>query len=263
MAGKGCISLVRADKILTRIAHVGAASFTQLHKDFDLPKSSLLNILDTMVECGLLIKNDARQYQLGIKVYELGCQSLHRRNLFEITKRPMQELAMKTGLICHLGTIEDFHALYLDKVESPLSKPTERSWVGKKLDFHSTALGKALLAWKPEGELRLYLDQIELAQYTPKTITDRSMFIEELKLTRRRGWGLDAEESSPQAVCLSTPVFDLAGRVNYAVSLSADPTTFTSDRIEGYLRMLADCSLQISRGLGYGGPVPALLASAS
>ncbi len=63
MAGKGCISLRRADKILTHIAHVGAASFTQLQKDFDLPKSSLLNILDTMVECGLLIKNDARQYQ--------------------------------------------------------------------------------------------------------------------------------------------------------------------------------------------------------
>ena len=73
MAGKGCISLLRADKILTHIAHVGAASFTQLQKDFDLPKSSLLNILDTMVGCGLLIKNDARQYQLGIKVYELGC----------------------------------------------------------------------------------------------------------------------------------------------------------------------------------------------
>ena len=30
MAGKGCISLVRADKILTRIAHVGAASFTMI-----------------------------------------------------------------------------------------------------------------------------------------------------------------------------------------------------------------------------------------
>lgn len=82
---------------------------------------------------------------------------------------------MKSGLICHLGTIEDFHALYLDTVESPLSKPTERSWVGKKLDFHSTALGKAFLAWKTDGELRLYLDQLELAQYTPKTITDRNL----------------------------------------------------------------------------------------
>ena len=50
MAGKGCISLLRADKILTYIAHAGAASFTQLQKDFDLPKSSLLKILDTMVD---------------------------------------------------------------------------------------------------------------------------------------------------------------------------------------------------------------------
>ncbi|MDO5532018.1 IclR family transcriptional regulator [Sutterella sp.] len=260
MAGKGCTSLIRADRILTYIAHKGAASFTQLKDDFELPKSSLLNLLDTMVECGLLVKNDARQYQLGIKVYELGCQSLHRRSLFEISKRPMQELAMQSGLICHLGTIEDFHAIYLDKVESPRSRPTERSWVGKKLEFHVTALGKVLLAWKPEGELKLYLDELRLVRRTPKTITDRNLFVEELALTRQRGWGMDAEESADGAVCISAPVFDLSGRVPYAVSLSADPTIFTPDKLDGYLRMLAECTEQISRGLGYSGPLPQILA---
>ena len=77
MAGKGCISLLRADKILTHIAHVGAASFTQLQKDFDLPKSSLLNILDTMVGCGLLIKNDARSTdRASLKSRSAPCRSL-------------------------------------------------------------------------------------------------------------------------------------------------------------------------------------------
>ena len=61
MVAKGCTSLIRADRILTHIAHVGSASFTQLQEDFDLPKSSLLNLLDTMVACGLLVKNAARQ----------------------------------------------------------------------------------------------------------------------------------------------------------------------------------------------------------
>lgn len=258
MVAKGCTSLIRADRILTHIAHVGSASFTQLQEDFDLPKSSLLNLLDTMVACGLLVKNAARQYQLSIKIYELGCQSLHRRNLFEITKRPMQELAIKSGLICHLGTIEDLHAIYLDKIESPLSTPTGESWIGKKLDFHSTGLGKVLLAWKPESELKVYLEQMKMTRYTDKTITDPGKFIEELALTRRRGWGIDDMESSAHAVCLCAPIFDLAYRVNYALSLSANDTIFTHSTIPNYLRMLEECSNQISKGLGYCGPEPTM-----
>lgn len=253
---KGCISLIRADRVLTHIGHTGPVSFTQLVRDLELPKSSLLNLLDVMVECGLLFKNANRQYQLGIKLYELGCLSLHRRSLFEVTKRPNQELVMQSGLICHLGTLEDSHAIYIDKVESPKSTPTDKSWVGKELSLHSTGLGKALLAWRPEEEIRRYVDRLELVSYTPRTITERSAFFEELALTRQRGWAIDAEESAPQAVCLSMPVFDLAGRVNYAVSLSANPSVYTRGTIPTYLRMLESCSTAISRGLGWSGPMP-------
>ena len=260
MGARGCTSLIRADRILTHVAQAGAASYTQLLNDLGLPKSSLLCLLDVMCECGLLVKNENRQYQLGIRLYELGCRSLHRRSLFEATKRPMQELSLTTGLICHLGSIEESHAIYIDKVESPNSTPTGKSWIGKVLSLHSTALGKALLAWKPEEELTRYLDRLALEKFTEKTIIDRTRFVEELALTRRRGWAIDDEESAPGAVCLSMPVFDLAGRVSYAVSLSANPTVYTKTAIPGYLKLLAACSLTISRGLGWSGPMPQVLA---
>ena len=111
MVRKGCNSLVRAEKILTHIAWVGMASYMELLNKFQYPKSSLLNLLNVMVECGFLIKNKNGYYSLGIKNYELGCQALHRQNIFEVTKRPMQELSLKSGLVCHLGAMESISAI--------------------------------------------------------------------------------------------------------------------------------------------------------
>lgn len=43
------------------------ASYMELLNKFQYPKSSLLNLLNVMVECGFLIKNKNGYYSLGIK----------------------------------------------------------------------------------------------------------------------------------------------------------------------------------------------------
>lgn len=251
MGSKGCNSLIRAEKILTYIAYVGMASYMELLKEFEYPKSSLLNLLNVMVECGFLIKSEHNQYALSIKNYELGCQALHRKNIFEVTKRPMHELSLKSGLVCHLGTIEGYSAIYLDKVESSESVPTRKSWIGKKLDLHITALGKALLAWKSREEMDYFLDVLVLKKHTQNTFTDKKLFFEELQKTRLRGWAIDNEESTYGAVCLSMPIFNMYNRVNYAISLSGNPVVYSGSKIEGYLELLSQCAGKISYGLGY------------
>lgn len=251
MFRKGCNSLVRAEKILTHIAWVGMASYMELLNKFQYPKSSLLNLLNVMVECGFLIKNKNGYYSLGIKNYELGCQALHRQNIFEVTKRPMQELSLKSGLVCHLGAMESISAIYLDKIESPDSVPTSKSWIGKKIELHITALGKALLAWKTREELDYFLEALTLTPHTRNTFTDKKLFLEELQKTRLRGWAIDNEESTYGAVCLSMPVFNMYNRVNYAISLSGDPVVYSGNKIDSYLELLRKCAEQISYGLGY------------
>ena len=225
MVRKGCNSLVRAEKILTHIAWVGMASYMELLNKFQYPKSSLLNLLNVMVECGFLIKNKNGYYSLGIKNYELGCQALHRQN--------------------------SISAIYLDKIESPDSVPTSKSWIGKKIELHITALGKALLAWKTREELDYFLEALTLTPHTRNTFTDKKLFLEELQKTRLRGWAIDNEESTYGAVCLSMPVFNMYNRVNYAISLSGDPVVYSGNKIDSYLELLRKCAEQISYGLGY------------
>jgi hypothetical protein len=78
MGGKGCNSLIRAEKILT-YSVCRCSEFYGAPAEFQYPKSSLLNLLNVMVDCGFLTKSDRNQYSLGIKNYELGCQALHRK----------------------------------------------------------------------------------------------------------------------------------------------------------------------------------------
>lgn len=251
MGNEGGTSLIRGEKILTYIGHIGSASFMQLVRYFSFPKSSTFTLLKIMCESGLLVKNDNNQYSLGLKIYELGCQSIHKRNIFEITKRPMNELATKSGLICHLGTIEQNHAIYLDKIESSDSTPTGKSWIGKKLELHITALGKALLAWKKDNELKYYLNSVVLTSHTKNTITKKEDFIKELKVTKSRGWAIDREESTDGAVCISAPIFDISNRVNYAISLSGNSNIFSSKDISNYIYLVKKYAHQISIGFGY------------
>ena len=68
-----------------------------------------------------------------------------------------------------LRAMESISAIYLDKIESPDSVPTSKSWIGKKLELHITALGKALLAWKTREELDYFLEALTLTPHTRNT----------------------------------------------------------------------------------------------
>lgn len=67
MGGKGCNLLIRTEKTLTWVAYVGASTFMQLLREFQYPKSSLLNLLNVMIDCDFLIKSERNQYSPGIK----------------------------------------------------------------------------------------------------------------------------------------------------------------------------------------------------
>ncbi|WP_068714070.1 IclR family transcriptional regulator [Vibrio tritonius] len=251
MGNRGGTSLIRTEEILSYISHAGSASFMDIVSNLNIPKSSALVLLNIMCEIGFLIKNESKQYSLGLKIYELGCQSIHKKDIFEITKRPMTELSYKSGLICHLGTIERNHAIYLDKIESSSSVPTRKSWIGKELELHVTALGKSLLAWKSASEIDYYINNCSLRCYTKNTIVNKIDFVKELELTKSRGWAIDREESAYNSVCISAPIFDIYHHVNYAISLSGNPNVFSQRNINSYVFLVKKYADNISRGLGY------------
>lgn len=79
--------------------------------------------------------------------------------------------------------------------------------------LHTGAPGKAMLAYLPEDEQRLYFEQMDFRKFTSSTITDRKDFEAELESVREKGYGIDVSEQIEGCHCVGVPVFDDQHRV--------------------------------------------------
>jgi DNA-binding IclR family transcriptional regulator len=109
--------------------------------------------------------------------------------------------------------------LYIAGVEKP-SLPTIYSRFGKHAPAHCSSLGKAILAYLPEPDVRALLGRKPLEAHTPSTITNRVAFFKELADTRKRGYAIDRAELVPKSYCLAAPIFDANNRPVGAIGVS-------------------------------------------
>jgi IclR family acetate operon transcriptional repressor len=136
--------------------------------------------------------------------------------------------------------------------------------VGSGEAAHATSLGKSMLAWLPEHELRRILETTGMARFTPSTIADLDALIEELRLVRRNGHAMDREEYRPGVTCVGAAIRDHLGAVVGAISASA-PTVRTSQ--DGHLARMRESVMAavhtLSAEFGEQGPQQAASAEGS
>jgi IclR family transcriptional regulator, KDG regulon repressor len=94
------------------------------------------------------------------------------------------------------------------------------AYPGERTPAHSTALGKAMLAFLPEGEVHSLIERQPLIKMTPKTITHKAHLLEHLAAVREQGIALDLEENLSGVICVAAPIFDQHGRVVAGISVS-------------------------------------------
>ena len=124
------------------------------------------------------------------------------------------------------------------------------SSVGLRLPCHCTGLGKALLAYDPNGLDRFYGKQPFLRR-TTHTITDLEQLRDEIGLIMKRGFALDDEEFEDGLRCIAAPVFDHTGTAIAAISVSG-PINRISDEIVGeWSKEVMNVAREISSALGH------------
>nr|WP_237397708.1 IclR family transcriptional regulator [Gilliamella sp. Pas-s25] len=131
------------------------------------------------------------------------------------------------------------------KVESP-SAIQVKSWLGRKLSLHSSALGKALLAWEPEQRVDDLLPNENLTIKTQNTITTKTAYKNELKKIREQGWAFDNAEDFDEVTCLAAPVYDKNGKVIAAISTSGVRFQMPNERINEFVQYLLAATKMLS-----------------
>lgn len=239
-------ALIRGFAILDLIAQSPGLDFTSIHSRLGLPKSSTHNLLVTLCRLGVLKLQPDRSYVLGLRLTELGTFAASQRFIEKESVPLLRVLAREERLTCHLGVREGREAVYLSKCESDPPIKID-SWVGKRFPLHSSALGKALLAWLPPHELARAIEELPWDKRTPNAVGQPEDLQAHLALVRAQGFATEDEENISNVRCVAAPVFDLKGGVVAAISAIGTSLQLDKSRFDQLAPRLIATASEISR----------------
>ncbi len=185
-------SAARTVELLELLASRGdrPARLQELADELEVPRSSMYALLQTLISRGW-VRTDVTGSLYGIGIHALltGTSYLDSDPRVRLVRPYLDEASQALGETIHLARLDGRDVAYLATRESHEYLRTI-SRVGRRLPAHVGALGKALLAERPDGDL----PEGPYRALTPNTRTSREALAADLAEVRARGWSIDREE---------------------------------------------------------------------
>ncbi len=249
------VSTVRKSiQILNTLAADGDLSATDISRRLGLPKSSVHNILTTLLAERMIERNpDTGRYHLGVKLIELGHKAHTSIDVGQVARSELVRLNQVTDETVHLTLLDEEQILYADCVESSKRLRTY-SVIGVLAPLHCTSVGKAILAFQPEEFIERYIDHHGLPRFTANTITDPETLHLELERIRGLGYAVDNMEHEDHIRCIGAPIRNARGQVFASISVSAPAARIPIDDMPALADDVVSAANTISERLGWHAP---------
>lgn len=245
-------ALERGLAILELIARSrNGLTFSQVSRSLDFPKSSIHCLLVTFERLGYLLRLESSgRFVAGLNLLRIATAASHGITLRQKAGPLLSELAQRTGLTVHMALLENNEALLIAKVEPSGTRPVA-TWVGKRIDYHCTSLGKALIAWMSDEEIYRLVKERNMLRHNENTISTLARLKEDLMRTRRLGYAVDDEEEEIGIRCVGAPVSSGSAKAEAAVSVSGTVDQIRTEDIPSMGALVQDVASEMSRRLGW------------
>lgn len=242
-------SLERAIKILEYLRK-GATSLSELSRELGLHKSTVFGLLQTLAKCNYVHQEGKTgHYSLGYRVLALGSAFLENCDIRNRVGPYLKKLVEHHGETVHLVTMDAGQVVYVDKVES-LQSVRMVSRVGSRLPAHCTGVGKALLSFMPEEDVKRIISKWGMARFTANTITTWEQMVEEMTQIRTEGVSYDREEIEEGLRCVAAPIIGYGNQPVGALSVSGPAWRMTDEKMSDIARSLKEIVSEISLQMG-------------
>ena len=226
-------------------------TFSQVARACPFPQSSIHCLLVTLERLGYLQRLESTgRFVAGLNLVRIATVASHGITLRQKAGPLLTELAQRTGLTVHMAVLENKEALLIAKAEPSGTRPVA-TWVGKRIDYHCTSLGKALIAWSSDEEIRDLVRERHMLRHNENTICTVGRLKENLMSVRSCGYAVDDEEEEIGIRCVGVPVLGVSGKVEAAVSVSGTVEQITSSDIPRMGALLQETSFEMSHRLGW------------
>jgi len=222
-------SAANALRALECLVERDEAGVSEISRHIDVTVGTGHRILVTLVEMGFAEQNPAtRRYRPSSKILTLAQQMRSRVNVRDRVHLHLVELMQEVRESVHLAVLDEGMVLYVDKVPSDQPFGIEFR-VGSRLPAHSTALGKALLAFDDHADLDLAIAAAK-TNGTDTPVPSRQKLQRALRVVRDDGVAEDKGEYLPDVRCVAAPIRGARGDVIAAVDIAAPRSRFERAR---------------------------------
>ena len=213
--------VMKALGVLELVARHGhEIALTAVSRQLRIPKTTTFRYLQTLSAAGFLDHNRATdRYTVGPRLRAIARADASITRIRECARPAMVELMHEFNETVNLAVKGNGTVVYVDLIEANRSLRMQAR-IGDSHPMHSTALGKAILAFLPEAERQRQLD-LPLAERTGRTLIERDEVARQLKQVVRLGYATEMGENEDGAMCVGVPILDERGYPVAALSISA------------------------------------------
>ena len=243
-------SLDRAIVVFEFLSEAQGKSLSTLASDLKESPATVYRILVTLEGRGLVEFDQSDQvWHVGPRAFVIGSRFLKRTSLVERARPIMRHLMDATGETANLGIEQNGHVLFVSQVETHASI---RAFFppGTLSRLHASGIGKALLAHMDAARIDTHLSVAPLEQFTEFTLTDRDTLMDDLAITRVRGYALDGEERNIGMRCIAAPVFDVHGEAVAGISVSGPTSRVGTEQVAKFSTEVVAAAQELSAAIG-------------
>lgn len=190
--------------------------------------------------------SDGKRFWLAPRVLRLGQSYLAAARLPRLVQPFVQRLSNECAQNFNFSILDGHEVVYV--VRSSSSNMISIGFhVGARVPAHVVTPGVALLSTLAEPALQAWVSTHEFSAFTPRTITDRATFLDNVRGARALGYWITEQQLTPGLRGMAMPVKDRRGECVGAIGLTMPMAPVTRDEmVQRILPRLTD-TVQVLR----------------
>lgn len=228
------------------------ASLKEISDALDMPKSSTHGLIAKLMHQNAITQDAyTGKYSLGIRLLEFGNSYVLSRDIVKYAAPIMQEIANKCAMSVHLMAPR-----YPDTILIASAEPTNMQLrlvmsVGTACPMYNHAGGRVFLAALSDRQLQAYANSIEYRSYTAYSCRSPEDLLKRIEKGRKKGYYEDHNERNIGMHGLACPIYDIHGKIAYALSSVGMVNRSEKERINATIYETRTGAAMLSKYLGY------------
>ncbi len=243
-------TVIKTMDILNLFVDHAKMSLSELGMHTQIPRTSLLRMLTSLVEMGFLHRDASGNYELGLTFLLFGQLVAERMDIRNIALPVMHRLQQEADEAVNLAINDGNEAIYFEKIDTS-HQVKVYTRIGRRAPLYGGACPRILLAFMPDDERERYIEKTDLISYAAGTILDKEDLRRELAEVRRLGYSVSHSELQDFTSAVAAPIYNRNGQVIASLSLAGLTERFKGENLQFLIKLVTAAAREISSRLGW------------